>query len=160
MKFSANDVRQSLEGLCLSRPELSLTTDNVLYLATHSAAAAAVSAQSLCKVSLISGGGSGHEPAHVGFIADGMLDAVVCGNLFASPSTTQVLTALERVCTTTAGALMIIKNYTGDRLQFGRAVEKWRVMYPDRPVRMVVVGEDCSIPSDRVTAGRRGLAGM
>ena len=66
------------------------------------------------QVALISGGGSGHEPAHLGFIGQGMLTAVVCGNLFASPSTSAILSAIKFVGQSNkAGVLMIVKNYTG-----------------------------------------------
>jgi len=75
------------------------------------------------KVALISGGGSGHEPAHVGFIGKGMLTAAVCGDVFASPSVDAVLSAIVAV-TGKAGCLLIVKNYTGDRLNFGLAAEK------------------------------------
>jgi len=75
------------------------------------------------KVALISGGGSGHEPAHVGFIGKGMLTAAVCGDVFASPSVDAVLNAIVAV-TGDAGCLLIVKNYTGDRLNFGLAAEK------------------------------------
>ena len=76
-------------------------------------------------VAVISGGGAGHEPAHVGFIGKGMLTAAVCGDLFASPSVDAVLTAIQAV-TGEAGCLLIVKNYTGDRLNFGLAAEKAR----------------------------------
>ncbi len=77
------------------------------------------------KVALICGGGSGHEPAHAGFIGEGMLTAVVCGDVFASPTVDAVLAAIKTV-TGPAGCLLIIKNYTGDRLNFGLAAEKAR----------------------------------
>lgn len=74
-------------------------------------------------VALISGGGSGHEPAHVGFVGKGMLTAAVCGDIFASPSVEAVLSAIINV-TGEKGCLLIVKNYTGDRLNFGLAAEK------------------------------------
>ena len=77
------------------------------------------------KVALVTGGGSGHEPAHVGFIGKGMLTAAVCGDIFASPTVDAVLAAI-RLVTGKAGCLLIIKNYTGDRLNFGLAAEKAR----------------------------------
>ena len=76
-------------------------------------------------VTLISGGGSGHEPAHAGYIGHGMLSAAVLGNVFASPSVSQILAAI-RVCCGPKGCLLIVKNYTGDRLNFGMAMEKAR----------------------------------
>ena len=75
------------------------------------------------KVAVISGGGAGHEPAHVGFVGKGMLTAAVCGDLFASPSVDAVLNAIVAV-TGDRGCLLIVKNYTGDRLNFGLAAEK------------------------------------
>ena len=77
------------------------------------------------KVALISGGGSGHEPAHAGFVGRGMLTAAICGEVFASPSVEAVLAGILAV-TGEPGCLLIVKNYTGDRLNFGLAVERAR----------------------------------
>ncbi|MEC7258804.1 MAG: dihydroxyacetone kinase subunit DhaK, partial [Pseudomonadota bacterium] len=77
------------------------------------------------RVALISGGGSGHEPSHAGFVGQGMLTAAVCGDVFASPSVDAVLAAILSV-TGKAGCLLIVKNYTGDRLNFGLAAERAR----------------------------------
>ena len=73
------------------------------------------------KVSLISGGGSGHEPAHAGFVGKGMLDCAVCGDVFASPSQVQVYNAIKNVATD-KGVLLIIKNYSGDCMNFNNAM--------------------------------------
>uniref|UniRef100_T2MCB6 Bifunctional ATP-dependent dihydroxyacetone kinase/FAD-AMP lyase (Cyclizing) n=1 Tax=Hydra vulgaris TaxID=6087 RepID=T2MCB6_HYDVU len=108
------------------------------------------------KVSLIAGGGSGHEPAHIGYIGKGMLTAAVCGDIFASPSSLAILSAI-RACANDAGVLLIVKNYTGDRLHFGRAVELAKSEGIN--VEMIVVGEDCAILSEDKNAGRRGLCG-
>ncbi|OED45167.1 dihydroxyacetone kinase [Endozoicomonas sp. (ex Bugula neritina AB1)] len=105
------------------------------------------------KVALLCGGGSGHEPAHAGFIGKGMLTAAVCGDLFAAPSVDAVLNAILYV-TGDAGCLVIIKNYTGDRLNFGLAVEKAKEM--GRKVELIVVGDDISIPGNPQP---RGIAG-
>ena len=105
------------------------------------------------KVALICGGGSGHEPAHAGFVGKGMLTAAVCGDLFAAPSVDSVLNAILHV-TGDAGCLVIIKNYTGDRLNFGLAVEKAKEM--GRKVDLIVVGDDISIPNNPQP---RGIAG-
>lgn len=105
------------------------------------------------KVALICGGGSGHEPAHAGFVGKGMLTAAVCGDLFAAPSVDAVLNAILHV-TGDAGCLVIIKNYTGDRLNFGLAVEKAKEM--GRNVDLIVVGDDISIPGNPQP---RGIAG-
>ena len=97
-------------------------------------------------VAVISGGGSGHEPAHAGFVGKGMLTAAVCGDLFASPSVDAVLTAIQAV-TGDAGCLLIVKNYTGDRLNFGLAAEKARRMGYN--VEMLIVGDDISLPDNK-----------
>ncbi|MPW28115.1 DAK2 domain-containing protein [Agarivorans sp. B2Z047] len=105
------------------------------------------------KVAIICGGGSGHEPAHAGFVGKGMLTAAVCGDLFAAPSVDAVLNAILHV-TGDAGCLVIIKNYTGDRLNFGLACEKAKEM--GRKVEMVIVSDDISIPDNPKP---RGIAG-
>lgn len=105
------------------------------------------------KVALISGGGSGHEPAHAGFVGQGMLTAAVCGEVFASPSVDAVLAGILAV-TGEKGCLLIVKNYTGDRLNFGLAVERARAL--GRSVEMVVVDDDIALPD---LPQARGLAG-
>ncbi|WP_028865353.1 dihydroxyacetone kinase subunit DhaK [Psychromonas aquimarina] len=105
------------------------------------------------KVALISGGGSGHEPAHAGFVGKGMLTGAVCGELFASPSVDAVLNAIVHV-TGEKGCLVIVKNYTGDRLNFGLACEKAKKM--GLKVEMVIVDDDISIPDN---INPRGIAG-
>ena len=105
------------------------------------------------QVALISGGGSGHEPAHVGFIGKGMLTAAVCGDVFASPSVDAVYNAIINL-TGDAGCLLIVKNYTGDRLNFGLAAEKARKA--GFSVNMVIVGDDIALPDNPQP---RGVAG-
>lgn len=105
------------------------------------------------KVALISGGGSGHEPAHVGFVGKGMLTAAVCGDVFASPSVDAVLSAIINV-TGEAGCLLIVKNYTGDRLNFGLAAEKARAL--GYKVELAIVKDDIALPENPQP---RGLAG-
>jgi dihydroxyacetone kinase len=105
------------------------------------------------KVALISGGGSGHEPAHAGFVGPGMLTAAVCGEVFASPSVDAVLAGILAV-TGAAGCLLIVKNYTGDRLNFGLAAERARAM--GYKVEMVVVDDDVALPD---LPQPRGVAG-
>lgn len=107
------------------------------------------------KVALISGGGSGHEPAHVGFVGKGMLTAAVCGEVFASPSVDAVLSAIVAV-TGKAGCLLIVKNYTGDRLNFGLAAEKAKGMGYD--VELVMVSDDISLPDNKQPRGIAGTA--
>lgn len=105
------------------------------------------------KVSIISGGGAGHEPAHAGFVGMGMLTAAVSGEIFASPSVEAVLAAIRAV-TGPAGCLLIVKNYTGDRLNFGLAAEKARA--EGFCVEMVIVADDIALPD---IAQPRGVAG-
>ena len=105
------------------------------------------------KVALVSGGGSGHEPAHAGFVGEGMLTAAVCGDVFASPSVDAVLAGILAV-TGPAGCLLIVKNYTGDRLNFGLAAERARAFGLN--VEMVVVGDDIALPD---LPQARGVAG-
>jgi dihydroxyacetone kinase len=107
------------------------------------------------KVAIISGGGSGHEPAHVGFVGKGMLTAAVCGDLFASPSVDAVLNAIVAV-TGDRGCLLIVKNYTGDRLNFGLAAEKAKKH--GLKVEMVIVGDDISLPDNKQPRGIAGTA--
>ncbi len=108
------------------------------------------------QVALISGGGSGHEPAHAGYVGAGMLSAAVAGEVFTSPSADSVLAAIRAV-TGRLGALLIIKNYTGDRLNFGMAAEIARA--EGYLVESVVVADDVALAKSEEHAGRRGLAG-
>lgn len=105
------------------------------------------------RVSVVSGGGAGHEPSHAGFVGAGMLTAAVSGEIFASPSVEAVLAAI-RATTGPAGCLLIVKNYTGDRLNFGLAAEKARA--EGFAVEMVIVGDDIALPD---IAQPRGVAG-
>jgi len=105
------------------------------------------------RVAVISGGGSGHEPAHGGYVGPGMLTAAVCGDIFASPSVDAVLAGILAV-TGDAGCLLIVKNYTGDRLNFGLAAERARTF--GKKVTMVIVQDDIATPD---IGQRRGVAG-
>ncbi|WP_075183023.1 dihydroxyacetone kinase subunit DhaK [Pantoea sp. 1.19] len=107
------------------------------------------------RVALISGGGSGHEPAHAGLVGKGMLTAAVCGDIFASPSVEAVLTAIINV-TGDAGCLLIVKNYTGDRLNFGLAAERARQM--GYAVAMVMVKDDIALVDNPQPRGLAGTA--
>ena len=106
------------------------------------------------RVAIISGGGAGHEPLHAGFVGKDLLTAAVSGDIFASPSTDAVLHAIVTV-TGSGGCLVVVKNYTGDRLNFGLAVERARTVY-DLNVEMVVVADDVALPD---LAQPRGIAG-
>ncbi|XP_060015009.1 triokinase/FMN cyclase isoform X3 [Lagenorhynchus albirostris] len=109
------------------------------------------------QVALLSGGGSGHEPAHAGFIGKGMLTGVIAGAVFTSPAVGSILAAIRAVAQAgTVGTLLIVKNYTGDRLNFGLAREQARA--EGIPVEMVVIGDDSAFTVLK-KAGRRGLCG-
>ncbi len=105
------------------------------------------------RVALVSGGGSGHEPSHAGFVGQGMLTSAVCGEVFASPSVDAVLASILAV-TGRAGCLLIVKNYTGDRLNFGLAAERARAF--GLKVSMVIVDDDIALPD---LPQARGVAG-
>ncbi|MBV8865545.1 MAG: dihydroxyacetone kinase subunit L, partial [Acidobacteriaceae bacterium] len=105
---------------------------------------------------LISGGGSGHEPAHAGYIGPGMLSAAVAGEIFTSPSAESVLAAIRAV-TGRLGALLIVKNYTGDRLNFGLAGEMARA--EGLLIETVIVADDVALAGSAEHAGKRGIAG-
>ena len=108
------------------------------------------------QVAVLSGGGSGHEPAHAGYIGVGMLSAAVVGEVFTSPSSDSVFAAIKTVAGG-PGALLVVKNYTGDRLNFGVAVEMARAQ--GIPVEMVIVDDDVALKGTEQAAGARGLAG-
>lgn len=154
MKKLINDpsavVREMLEGIARQAPHVALLGDeNVLVRR----AASDLSAR---PVALISGGGSGHEPAHGGYVGDGMLSAAVCGEVFTSPSTDAVLAAI-RATAGPNGALLIVKNYTGDRLNFGLAAELARS--EGIPIEIVTVADDVSLRGRVERQQRRGIAG-
>jgi dihydroxyacetone kinase len=108
------------------------------------------------KVSLISGGGSGHEPAHAGFIGKGMLDAAVCGDIFASPSQVQVYQAIKAT-ESEKGTLLIIKNYSGDMMNFLNAA--YLAGEDGISVDYIKVEDDIAVNDSLYTVGRRGVAG-
>jgi dihydroxyacetone kinase DhaK subunit len=110
------------------------------------------------KVSLISGGGSGHEPSHAGFVGTGMLDAAVCGDVFASPSTIQVYNAINET-RSSKGTLLIVKNYSGDCMNFDAAAEMAEEDDDDIKVERVYVNDDVAVKDSLYTVGRRGVAG-
>jgi dihydroxyacetone kinase-like protein len=105
------------------------------------------------KVALISGGGSGHEPLHAGFVGHGMLDAACPGQIFTSPTPDQMLAAAESVHTG-AGVLFIVKNYSGDMMNFQMAAEML-----DKENATVVINDDVAVENSTYTTGRRGVAG-
>lgn len=108
------------------------------------------------KVAIISGGGSGHEPAHAGYVGFGMLDAAVAGNVFASPSPDRILEAIHQVGGD-KGVLMVIKNYSGDIMNFSMAAELAEM--EGYKVMSVVTRDDVAVPESTYSTGRRGIAG-
>jgi dihydroxyacetone kinase-like protein len=108
------------------------------------------------KVALISGGGSGHEPAHGGYVGEGMLDAAVAGAVFTSPTPDQIYEGIKAIATD-AGVLMIIKNYTGDVMNFEMAREMAEM--EGIKVDQVITNDDVAVDGSLYTVGRRGVAG-
>ena len=108
------------------------------------------------KVGIVSGGGSGHEPAHAGYVGKGMLDAAVCGEVFTSPTPDQVLEAIKAV-DSGKGVFLIIKNYTGDVMNFEMAAELAEA--EGIRVAKVIVNDDVAVEDSTFTTGRRGIAG-
>ncbi|KAJ0158313.1 Dihydroxyacetone kinase 1 [Colletotrichum tanaceti] len=144
-------VNSALHSLTLTNPSLALDKPNkIIYRRPDPNAAA--------QVSVISGGGSGHEPSFSAMIGQGLLSAAVAGTIFASPSAEQVRTAIVSRVDTAQGVLVTVMNYTGDVLNFGMAVEKARAA--GLPVEMVVVGDDVGVGRAKAgKVGRRGIAG-
>jgi dihydroxyacetone kinase len=141
-------VPEMLAGLVARSPGLTLLEDHNVVVRTD------IGLVREREVALISGGGSGHEPAHAGYVGSGMLHAAVCGDVFASPSVDAVLAAIRAVCGA-PGALLIVKNYTGDRLNFGLAAEIARAA--GFRVEMILVADDVAL--DVPIETRRGIAG-
>ncbi|MBS5284925.1 MAG: dihydroxyacetone kinase subunit DhaK [Clostridiales bacterium] len=108
------------------------------------------------KVALISGGGSGHEPAHGGFVGTGMLDGAVAGAVFTSPTPDQIYEGIKAIATD-AGVLMVVKNYTGDVMNFEMAAEMAQM--EGISVQYVVTNDDVAVKDSLYTIGRRGVAG-
>lgn len=141
-------VADALRGLSFSRPDLRVD---------HAQRVVARAGEPRPgKVGIVSGGGAGHEPLHTGFVGEGMLDAAVVGEMFTSPNPDQILAA-ARMVDAGAGVLFIVKNYTGDVLNFEMATELAQLEGID--ARMVVVADDVAVEDSTFTAGRRGVAG-
>ena len=147
----ASVVPDALSGYVRSQPGLRLIEGRTIVLRADLEEVTGAG-----KVALLSGGGSGHEPAHAGFVGKGMLTAAVAGDVFASPSTDEVLDGIRAVAGP-GGVLLIVKNYTGDRLNFGLAAQIARGEGIE--TELVVVDDDCALGSAEETAGRRGIAG-
>jgi len=153
MKKLINDpravVEEAVEGFGLAHPDLVTVTADPLFIARKDAPVAG-------KVGLVSGGGSGHEPLHAGFVGLGMLDAAVPGAVFTSPTPDQILPA-TLAANSGAGVVQIVKNYTGDVLNFETAAELAQAEGVD--VRSVLVNDDVAVEDSLYTAGRRGVGG-
>ncbi|QDB78764.1 dihydroxyacetone kinase subunit DhaK [Georgenia wutianyii] len=153
MKKLINDpgdvVTQSVAGLVAAHPDILTASQDPLFV---SRAGGAVPG----KVGLVSGGGSGHEPLHAGFVGVGMLDAAVPGAVFTSPSPEPILAAMQ-AADSGAGVVQIVKNYTGDVLNFEVAAELGEA--EGLTVRSVLVADDVAVEDSTWTAGRRGVAG-
>ena len=108
------------------------------------------------KVTLVSGGGSGHEPAHAGYVGTGMLDAAVAGEVFTSPTPDRIKAAIDAV-RSDAGTLLIVKNYSGDVMNFEMAAELAET--DGVKTRSVIVNDDVAVENSTYTTGRRGIAG-
>ncbi|KAG7107862.1 Dihydroxyacetone kinase like protein [Verticillium longisporum] len=141
-------VNKALRGIISYNPSLALDEANRVVFDTRF---------DKSKVSVISGGGSGHEPAWSGYVGTNLLSASVAGDIFASPSTRQILSAIEQV-PSDKGTILVITNYTGDCLHFGLANEKARARGHD--CRMIICGDDVSVGKRGSLVGRRGLAGQ
>ena len=152
MKKIINDpaqaVSEMLSGMAQAHPELRYIPEHQIICRKRKKAAG--------KVGVISGGGSGHEPAHAGYVGYGMLDASVSGNVFASPGPDSILRAIQEA-DNGAGVLLIIKNYSGDVMNFQMAQEL--AAMEGIHTSSVIVRDDVSVPDSDYSTGRRGIAG-
>ena len=145
----SNVVSDMIQGMILAHPNYVRKSENGNILVRKDAPVKG-------KVGLVSGGGSGHEPSHGGFVGYGMLDAAVCGEVFTSPTPDQVYEAIKEV-NGGNGVLLVIKNYTGDVMNFEMAKEMAEM--DGIEVDYVVVNDDVAVENSLYTAGRRGIAG-
>ncbi|HBJ1647212.1 dihydroxyacetone kinase subunit DhaK [Clostridium botulinum] len=143
-----NVLSDMLEGIVAAHPEYLKKLDNANVLVR--------SEKAENKVAIVSGGGSGHEPAHGGYVGFGMLDGAVCGEVFTSPTPDQVYEAIKAT-DNGSGVLLVIKNYTGDVMNFEMAKEMAEM--EGIKVEQVVVNDDVAVENSLYTAGRRGIAG-
>lgn len=152
MKKILNDNKKVVEdvinGLCKSHPNKLERIDGYDVVVTKNLIEG--------KVGLVCGGGSGHEPAHAGYVGKGMLDAAVLGGIFSAPTPDQILEAIKAV-DTGAGVLLIVKNYSGDIMNFEMAMEL--AEFEGIKCAKVVVDDDVAVENSTYTTGRRGIAG-
>lgn len=139
-------VSESLRGMEMAHPELEYTPGAEVISRRKKGD----------KVAVISGGGAGHEPAHAGYVGKGMLDAAVVGNVFSSPSPDRIGAAIEKM-DAGKGVLLVIKNYSGDIMNFGMAADLAEAEGAE--VESVVVKDDVAVPDSTYSTGRRGIAG-
>jgi len=142
-------VQEMLSGFVLAHPQYVRQLPNTSVIVRADAPVQG-------KVGLVSGGGSGHEPSHGGFVGKGMLDAAVAGEVFTSPTPDQVFEAIKAV-DSGKGVLLIIKNYTGDCMNFEMAAELAET--EGIKVAKVIVNDDVAVEDSTYTTGRRGIAG-
>lgn len=151
MKKIINDasrvVDEMIDGFCFAHQELVEKLDDYRVI---------VSKDIKNQVGLVSGGGSGHEPAHAGFVGEGMLSAAVCGEVFTSPTPDQVLEGIK-ASDNGYGVLLVVKNYTGDVMNFDMAKELAEMEGIE--VESVLVDDDIAVEDSLYTAGKRGVAG-
>lgn len=138
-------LEESLDGFAAAHPDIVVLGDNYEFIRRKQPKAG--------KVALISGGGAGHEPLHAGFVGHGMLDAACPGQIFTSPTPNQMLNAANAV-DGGAGVLFIVKNYSGDMMNFHMAGELL-----DQENETVIVNDDVAVENSTHTTGRRGVAG-
>lgn len=143
-----NVVTEMLDGLAYVHSDLVHRVEGFDIIARNE--------QSAGQVGLISGGGSGHEPAHAGFVGDGMLSAAIAGAVFTSPTPDQILEAIKEA-DQGAGVFMVVKNYSGDIMNFEMAQELAEMEGIE--VASVVVDDDIAVENSLYTQGRRGVAG-
>lgn len=142
-------VEESVEGFALAHGDIVTRSTDPLFVSRSQK-------KEDGKVAIVSGGGSGHEPLHAGFVGYGMLDAAVPGAMFTSPTPDAIQAATE-AANAGAGVLYIVKNYTGDVLNFDTAAEL--AEFDDIEVSQVIVDDDVAVEDSTFTAGRRGVAG-
>ncbi|KZV65930.1 Dak1-domain-containing protein [Peniophora sp. CONT] len=164
--MSTKHVFQSPDGLVLRSLRGATALNPNIQLHEPSKTVYVVKPPAEARVALVAGGGAGHEPAHGSYTGKGMLAAAVSGDIFASPSASQILTAVELAVA--AGQkergslpemLLVINNYTGDRLNFGLALERARARYPELKIDALVVADDVSLLHTDSLVGPRGLGG-
>ena len=145
---ASNAVAEMLKGIAKAHPSVLYSGDDTRVISRKE--------KKQGKVGLVSGGGAGHEPAHAGYVGLGMLDAAVSGNVFASPGPDQILEGI-RAANCGAGVLMIVKNYSGDIMNFEMAAELAEM--EGIKVDSVVVKDDVAVMDSTYSTGRRGIAG-